>query len=301
MINIEVNTENRAVGRAKMQHSKILFSLLMTAAFTVNGQIAAARRIEVKDYVHKPSIQAPKDLWVLSQRTDGLNTYTVCVAKGAVKFISGHLSVIARQPDWQVTIVNENAKTYWQMPFKEFHGLSGMETFDVKKLEKTTALPKDDSDSKIAKQSVIAFTGVPDSSPERIKKLGFTPAKITIWSTSDIKLEPDALAFFSRLYKVEGLTGIPMRVTMKPERGEDIECLVTDWCLNREQPSEFFEVPKLFRKGEDRLTVENEKAITTTRSLQPKTPKSFDQRASAEKDPKGRKPKETKATQKPLQ
>lgn len=72
----------------------------------------------------KATSRPPKDLWLISQKTDGGINYTICVAKGAVKFVTGNLAVIAKAPDWKVSLLNERTKLYWQMPLSDFTGLA---------------------------------------------------------------------------------------------------------------------------------------------------------------------------------
>lgn len=217
--------------------------------FTSTGGADAAKRLD--EAAAKAATRPPKDLWLVSQKTDGGINYTVCVAKGAVKFVTGNLAVIAKEPDWKVSLLNERTKQFWQMPLADFHGLAPVENFDLKKLEPSVSAQAENKDGKlkIAKRSVEVFEGKPDYSPEKAKKMGFTPAKVTVWTCKDIHADPKALEVLSRLYGTSGINGIPLQVQMETPSGEKIECLKTEWCFDRNLSPLFFDVTKQFKKA----------------------------------------------------
>lgn len=216
---------------------------------TWTGTADAAKRLDETGAT--ASARPPKELWLISQKTDGGINYTVCVAKGAVKFVTGNLAVIAKEPDWNVSLLNERTKQYWQMPLADFHGLAPVENFDLKTIEPST-MAKDltnDGKLKIAKRNVQVFEGKPFYSPDKAKKMGFTPARVLVWTCTDIKADPKALEVLSRLYGTSGITGIPLQVRMETASGEKIECLKTEWVFDRNLSPLFFDVTKQFKKA----------------------------------------------------
>lgn len=199
----------------------------------------------------KATSRPPKDLWLISQKTDGGINYTICVAKGAVKFVTGNLAVIAKAPDWKVSLLNERTKLYWQMPLSDFTGLAPVENFDLKQLGPAAETNDETNDDKpkVAKRAVEKLEGKPEYSAEKAKKMGFTPAKVTVWTCSDIQADPQALDVLARLYGTSGIKGIPMQVQMETASGEKIDCLKTEWCFDRNLSPLFFDVTKQFKKA----------------------------------------------------
>lgn len=253
-----------------MRHGKISFNLVIGVTyFAVFSNQALAKRIESTDI--KPIVDKPKseqNAWIFSQQTDSLKTYTVCVSNDAIKFVCGNLFILARQPDWQIKLVNERAKTYWEMPLKDFTGLKSVESFGISKLEKTNSSPG--PNNLVANQAVIKQEGKSDPKANELK-LGLRPAKVTVWSTSSINVPQGALSVLSRLYGLEGIKGIPLRIQITNDRAEKPECLSTQWCLERDVPTDFFDIPKPFKRGPNRNEVEMQETVTTLRSQLKKT------------------------------
>jgi hypothetical protein len=223
----------------------------------------------------KASSRPPKDLWLISQKTDGGMNYTVCVSHGAVKFVTGNLAVIAKEPDWNVSLLNEKTKLFWQMPLADFNGLAPVENFDLKHLERSARENSETASGKlkIAKRVVEKFEGKPEYSAEKARKMGFTPAKVMVWTCSDIPADPKALEVLSRLYGTSGIKGIPMQVQMETESGEKIDCLKTEWCFDRNLSPLFFDVTKQFRKAKSQADLMAKlDTHTARRELKPHEP-----------------------------
>jgi hypothetical protein len=246
----------------------VALSVVLGLSMSLLAGVGYAERFQAETTPRTP--RAPKDLWIISQKTDGGIHYTVCVAKGAVKFVSGNLAILAKEPDWKVSVLNERTKLYWQTALTDFDGLPPVETYDLKKIEPVAT---EITQTKIAKRAVDLYEGKPEYAPEKAKKMGFTPAKIRIWSCSDVNADTKALEVLSRLYGVSGVKGIPMRVQMETPKGEKIECLSTDWCFDRNLSPLFFDVPKHFKKAGDKAEVLARLTVVTSRSqLKPHDP-----------------------------
>lgn len=230
-----------------------------------SSQAGATKRIDEVGSTPQNSKRPQKDLWIVSQKTDGETHYTICTSPGAIKFVVGNLAVIAKQPDWQINILNERTKKYWQMPLTDFNGFEVMERFDVKKLQ-TSADEPTKNDKSVLKRDVVKFDGKPEPSAEKLKKMGFTPTKISIWSCSDIKVDSQALDVLSRIYGLNGLQGLPLRIEMETAKGEKITCVFPEFCFERNSTDKFFEVPKHFSKADSREDVLARANVKTTRS-----------------------------------
>lgn len=252
-------------GAFDMRRLSALTLLAVSLSLSTSSQAGATKRIDEAASTPQNAKRPQKDLWIVSQKTDGETNYTVCTSPGAIKFVVGNLALIAKQPDWQINILNERTKKYWEMPLTDFNGFELMERFDVKKLQASAdELTKDQRS--IFKRDVLKFDGKPEPSTEKLKKMGFTPTKISIWSCSDIKVEPPALDVLSRIYGLNGLQGIPLRIEMETAKGEKITCVSPEFCFQRNSTDKFFEVPKHFSKAASRDDVLARASVKTTRS-----------------------------------
>jgi len=237
-------------------------------AFTAIATLAGAcqaKRIESSESPTASQAKAEKNLWMFSQHTDGARNYTVCVTGEAIKFVSDNMVLIARKPDWNLSVMNEKNRRFCEVPLHDFHGLRSVERFDVEKLE----LVVSKTEEKIVKRAVENYAGVPVVSDEKVKKLGFAPNKILVAVCSDVTIESGALSVLSKLYGLEGLKGLPLRIRMTTAKGEEIDCLNSSWCFKRGVSPTFFEVPKRFTKGKDLSDVENNTASVSRQ--RPKT------------------------------
>ena len=241
------------------------FGLLLTAIATPDR--AFAKRIEGLDQSQqssKPKEKIPKTLWVMQQETDGEVSYTVCFSDDSFKFVAGSLILIARKPDWKVHVINARAKVRCEIPLKDFTGLDCIERYDVKKLD--AAPVKEGSEPVLlASQAATEYGGNPEYSAEKIKHMGFTAKKINVWTASKVTVPQSSLTVLSRLYGLEGLKGVPLRIQMITDKDEEIDCLSTNWCLHREMTNNFFDVPTNFKTCKNAKELLANKTVVSVR------------------------------------
>ncbi|MDZ4832528.1 MAG: hypothetical protein SGJ27_01880 [Candidatus Melainabacteria bacterium] len=248
-----------------MKNSMPLYAMVLSLIIgTLCAENAFGKRIETVKSTAPDKARDAKDLWVASQMTDEGTPYTVCVNPTAFKFVKGHLVVIAKQPDWKVTLLNQRARTFATVPLEEFKGLASISKFNVKKLEPIATKP---AEQKIAEQPVTVSEGDCQFSESAIKSLGFAPEKVKLLSTNKVPAPDGALKVLGRILGVESLEGIPLAVKVTKKDGEVIDCLRTQWCLTREPDAQGFEIPKAFSPGKSFNDVETQTNVVSGRSM----------------------------------
>lgn len=249
-----------------MNNSALFWTMVISLVFPfICAEGAQAKRVE-QEFVHlnPHKVESKNELWVAAQETDFGSHYSVCVTKDSLKFADGHLVVLAKAPDWKVSLLNQKSRVFWTGPLDDFHGLKNTPKYNVKKLTPVKAAG-DAAELKVEKQPVVMSEGECQLSEETVKAIGFTPPKVTVATTTKVPIAPGALKVLSKIVGIEGLEGVPLKVTAK-NKDETINFLQTQWCLNRELDKQTFEVPKSFWQAKSFTDAETQNTVVTLRS-----------------------------------
>ena len=171
--------------------------------------------------------QASDKVWILKQILQNGEKRTVCVSKNGIKFVQNEYVLFTKAPDWKITLLNKKLRNYYKTSLVGINGVSWIDKVPG-------SVAKD-------KSSNLTVVGLPASVFESTRE---SKDKVTVKATRGLPVSGEKLELVQNLYGIENIDGLPLEVSLVDDKNVSHSILVTDWCMSKDLPQSFYNIPR---------------------------------------------------------